>query len=279
MGLNKELLELLKKESFFIELFLVPGSPPQERSGNSLTPVLNKVLQPEDTKNFLIYLRELAGKVGPLQKREVFTVSLPQLGRVRVIYGLQRGSYYLTLLKVPFEVPPPENLFANPAKFDKFYKSIYNFKGKTFVVIGNDWFINATFIFCLFERILENGGRVILTVENPLAYLLKHRNGLALQKELYVDNPSFDDTLKDLPLLAPDFLYIFDVLNIYTLPLKEVFYHLPPFTNLFLNFPVRSEGLLKSFLREKIKLGETFIGIKIQNTLSGLLDFSLFSVK
>ncbi len=275
MSLAKELLNVLKQERFFTELFLVPGTVPKKRADGGVVPVLDRVLKPEDTKTVLIYFRELAGKVGALQKREVFTFAYPNLGRVRVVYGTQRGAYYLTLLKVPFEVPPVEEFFKDPIKFEKFYKVAYNAKGSVFVVFGEDWFVNATFIFSIFQNLERDGGKVVLTLENPLAYLLKHGEGVSIQKELYVDNADFEDGLKDIPLIGPDYIYVFDVLNIYTLPLREIFRYLPPSANLFINLPMRSEILLKDFLREKVKITEHFLGIRITPAPLGLFDFQV----
>jgi len=275
MSLAKEILEVLGRERFFTELLLVPGTEPKKRTPEGLVPALEKTLTPDDTRGLLIYFRELAGKVGPLRKREVFTFSYEGLGRVRVVYGLQRGSYYLTLLKVPFEVPEPSDFLKDPLKFERFYAAVTSAKGYTFAVFGEDWFVNATFVFAVFRRLTEEGKKLVLTVENPPAYLLRHGRGAALQKELFVDDPSLEEALRDLPLIGPDFAYVFDALNLYTLPLEEIFRYLPPGTNLFLNFPLRSELLLRNFLAGRLKSFDRVLGVRLFETPAGLFDFSV----
>ena len=272
MSLAKLLLDFLAKEKFFTEVLVVPGAPPKVRREDKLIPILDRPVTPEESKAVLIYLREVAGKVGALDKRGIFTFAYRDIGRIRVIYGMQRSAYYLSLLKVPFDPPPVEEFFANPLKFEKLAEAVYHERGKIYAVFGDDWYINATLIDELFVYILKKGGKVITTIENPLAYLLKHYNGLIIQKELYEDIFSLKDGLEDIPLIVPDFTYIFDALNIYNIDFGEIFKYVPRSVNLFFNFPMKGKTFIKEFLEGKGV--ESFILLEtIRDPLTGLVDF------
>jgi Tfp pilus assembly ATPase PilU len=279
MGLVASIVDFLGKVKLFSELFLIPGAPPRVREGERLYDLSDQPLKPNDTKEVLIYFRELAGKFGALDKKGVFTVSRPDFGRVRVVYGLQRGSYYLSLLKIPPTLPAMEAFFLNPAKFDRLSEVIANGRDRVYVVFGDDWFVNATLIFEVFRRILTREGKVVLTVENPPAYLLEHGKGLVVQKELYVDCKDMVSAVEDIPLMNPDFVYTFDVLNIYSLPLEEIFKYLTGGVNLFLNFPMRSVYLLRKFLRQKADPTREYTLIRVFPAGVELYDFQLESFK
>ncbi len=277
MSLIAEVLSFVGKLRLFSEVFLVPGAPPRVRINDEIEDILPVKLSKDDTRNFLIYLRELAGRFGALDKRGVFTVSEPTFGRVRVVYGMQRGSYYLSLFKIPEEIPSEEQFFAHPEKVDRFFKLVENAEELIFTVYGEDWFVIATFIYEIFKRLADEGDRVIMTIENPPAYLLPHGGGVSIQKELYVDNKTFEEAVADIPLITPDFVYTFDVLNIYTLPLEELARYITGKVNLFLNFPMRSKTLLRRFLAQKMDITREIVPIRVFRTEGNRYDFSVES--
>lgn len=276
MSLAKFLLDFLQKENFFTEVLAIPGAPPKVRKTDELVAISDKPVTPEETKAALIYLREVAGKVGAIDKKGIFTFAYKDVGRIRVIYGMQRNTYYLSLLKVPFNTPEPEKFFLNPYKFPKFAEAVYHERGKIYAVCGEDWFINATFIGITFDYILQKGGKVVFTIENPLSYLLKHKNGLVIQKELYEDIFQLKDGLEDIPLVVPDFVYIFDALNIYNLNFEEIFQYIPHSVNIFFNFPMKGKVFVKHYV-EKVGLkGVILIETKMDYNF-GLVDFNISS--
>lgn len=274
MSLAKFLLDFLQRENFFVEVLAVPGAPPKVRRNDGLKPISDKPITPDESKGALIYLRELAGKVGALDRKGIFTFSYRDVGRIRVVYGMQRNSYYLSLLKVPFNPPEPEKFFLNPYKFQKFAEAVYHEAGKVYAVHGEDWFINATLVGITFNYILQKGGKVIFTIENPLSYLLKHQNGLVIQKELYEDIFQLKDALEDIPLIVPDFLYLFDALNIYNLDFGEIFKYIPRSVSVFLNFPVKGRTFMKPFLERVGLKGAILVETKMDYNF-GLVDFEV----
>ena len=277
MSLPREIIELLKEQKFFTEIVAVPGTTLKIRTNEGLKEISRAVIKPEETKETLVLLRELSGKVAPLERKGIFTFSFRDLGRVRVIYGLQRRSYYFSLLKIPFNPPIVENFFKNPIKFEKFSKIVYNEPGKVYTVFGEDWFINATFLAEIFNALLEMGNKVLFVAENPLSYLLKHKNGIAIQKEIYEDYPNLEEAISDIPLTAPDFIYTFDVLNIFNPPIETLVRYSPRSAGIFLNFPTRYLTPVKRLL-EKRGI-EKFIALEVSMDYRlGLADFNVVQV-
>jgi len=273
MNLAKTLLDFLEKEKFFVEVFAVPGAPPKVRKGDNLTPLGENIVTPEQTKGALIYLKELAGKMRALDKRGIFTFAYRNVGRIRVIYGSQRNSYYLSLLKVPFDPPKAGEFFKYPQKFEKFAEAVYHEKGKVFAIFGEDWFLNATFVFEILNYVLKKGGKIVYTMENPLAYLLKHENGLTIQREMYEDFFQLEEALQDIPLIVPDFVYYFDALNIYTTDFGKILRYVHRSANVFFNFPLKGIAVAKKLFKEMELNGIIPVELKLDYQL-GLVDFN-----
>jgi twitching motility protein PilT len=273
MNLAKILLDFLEKEKFFTEVIAVPGAPPKVRRNEKLTSLGEEIVKPEQTKGALIYLKELAGKISALEKRGIFTFAYRNVGRIRVIYGSQRGSYYLSLLKVPFNPPLVEDFFTYPQKFEKFAEAVYHERGKVYAVFGGDWFLNATFIFEILNYVLKKGDRIVYTLENPTAYLLKHENGLTIQREMFEDFFQLEEALQDIPLIVPDFVYYFDALNIYTTDFGRVLKYIHRSANVFFNFPLKEKVVIRKLLEEKGLNGIIPVELSIDYRL-GLVDFN-----
>ncbi len=277
MNLAKTLLDFLEKERFFTEVIVVPGASPKVRRNKKLIPLEKETVKPEESKSALIYLRELAGKISPLEKRGIFTFSYQNIGRIRVIYGSQRNSYYFSLLKVPFNPPEEKTFFKNPLKFERFAEAINYEPGKIYTIFGEDWFLNATFIFEILNYILRSENRIVYTLENPIAYLLKHEKGLTIQREKFEDFFQLEEALQDIPLIVPDFVYYFDALNIYTTDFVKILKYVPRSTSVFFNFPLKGKVVMKKLL-EELGLKNTISVELIWDPNTGLIDFTPFTL-
>ncbi len=55
-----------------------------------------------------------SGSLGPLGKEGSFSFVIHKSGRFKVAYMKQRGSYVISIIKTPFEIPTIEELCQNP---------------------------------------------------------------------------------------------------------------------------------------------------------------------
>ncbi len=208
MNYTNFILNYLKQSPKFISIFLVPGFEPvvREESGE-LRKILDVKLTAKDTKEILITLRNTAAIPRVPTVKEVFSFGMPDIGRIRVSYFLQRGSYVVNIIKTPFVVPEAADIVVSLEKFLDFYRKVSETKYGIFLIIGNRWLSNSMFAYSILKLINKNHKKIICTLENPISFLLRHGNSIVIQRDLSVDVESTVEAIKDMYFLDPDIIY------------------------------------------------------------------------
>ncbi|MFN3976457.1 MAG: twitching motility protein, partial [Aquificaceae bacterium] len=99
-------INYLSTKEDIAEIYLVPKAFISERRGNRLIKISDTLLTPEDIRDTLVALRSYTSSVlGPLGREGVFSFGLQNIGRFRVSYITQRGSYAVHILKTPYNIP------------------------------------------------------------------------------------------------------------------------------------------------------------------------------
>ncbi|MDQ7082017.1 MAG: hypothetical protein Q9N34_02775 [Aquificota bacterium] len=107
MNLAPEILNYLGVRKEFTEVILAPKASPVERNDRIINRIMDVILSPEDIRDTLVSLRShTTTSLGPLGREGFFSFGLPEVGRIRVSYLTQRGSYVVSIVKVPYEIPP-----------------------------------------------------------------------------------------------------------------------------------------------------------------------------
>jgi len=101
---------------------------------------------------------------------------MPDIGRIRVSYFLQRGSYVVNIIKTPFVVPEAADIVVS-----YFYRKVSETKYGIFLIIGNRWLSNSMFAYSILKLINKNHKKIICTLENPISFLLRHGNSIVIQ--------------------------------------------------------------------------------------------------
>ena len=208
MNYTNQILNYLKQSHKFINIFLVPGFEPVVREENGeLKKILNVKLTEKDTKEILITLRNAASIPKVPTIKEVFSFGIPEIGRIRVSYFLQRGSYVLNIVKTPFIVPEPIDVFTDIEKFLNFYNKFSKEKYGIFLILGNRWLANSMFVYSVLKLVNKNQKKIICTLENPISFLLRHGNSVIIQRDISVDADSTVEAIKDMYFLDPDITF------------------------------------------------------------------------
>ncbi len=208
MNYTNFILNYLKQSPKFLNIFLVPGFEPVVREeGGELKKILDVKLTAKDTKEILITLRNTAAIPKVPTAKEVFSFGLPDIGRIRVSYFLQRGSYVVNIIKTPFVVPEAADIIVNLEKFLELYRKISETKYGVFLILGNRWLANSMFAYSILKLINKNHKKIICTLENPISFLLRHGNSIVVQRDLSVDVESTIEAVKDMYFLDPDIVY------------------------------------------------------------------------
>ena len=208
MSYTKEIINYLKQTHKFVNIFLVPGFEPVVREDNGeFKKIIDIKLTEKDTKEILLTLRNSASIPKTLAVKEIFSFGIPEVGRIRVSYFLQRGSYVLNIVKTPFIIPEPIDIFVDIGKFLDFYNKFSKDNFGIFLILGSRWLANSMFAYSLLKLINKNQKKIICTLENPISFLLRHGNSIIIQRDITVDTDSKEEAIKDMYFLDPDIVF------------------------------------------------------------------------
>ena len=210
MNYAPQILNYLGSSSTVSEVFLAPNASPMERREGKLVRFMPVVLTNEDIRDTLVALKSHAsGSLGPLGKEGSFSFSIHKSGRFRVTYMTQGGSYVVSIIKIPFEIPTIEELCREPYNVIKeINRMVGDLSGRCVVIMGRDHIKASMFAYSLLQHVSTNFSKVIYILEKPLNYLLKHGNSLVIQREIGTDVESLQKGLGNVMLIKPDILYI-----------------------------------------------------------------------
>jgi len=211
MNIAPEILNYLAERREFTEVILAPKASPVERRDKRINKIMDVILSPEDIRDTLISLRShTPTSLGPLGREGFFSFGLPEVGRIRVTYLTQRGSYVVSIVKVPYSIPLLEAVVSNREDLSNLYREIRNTSG-ILAIIGRSYVIHNLFSYSLLKEICERESGLVYVLERPITYLIKHSNSIVIQREVGVDVDTFDEGIEEALFLHPEIIYISDI--------------------------------------------------------------------
>jgi Tfp pilus assembly protein, ATPase PilU len=258
MNYAPQILNYLGSVSTVSEVFLAPNTSPMERRDGKLIRFMQVVLTSEDIRDTLVALKIYAsGSLGPLGKEGSFSFSIHKSGRFRVTYITQRGSYIISIIKIPFEIPTIEELCQDPPHVTKeINRIVRDLSGRCVVIMGRDHIKTSMFAYSLLQHVSINFSKIIYILEKPLNYLLKHGNSLVIQREIGTDVETLQEGLKDAMLIKPDILYIGYTERFDKREIGEIVRILESGTLVFVNIPYISQQKLAYCLKDLVSFTE-----------------------
>lgn len=207
-GINIRNLDLLLEYTCKMkasDLHINVGSRPTLRINSVLEPIPNTaVVTPDVSWSLIDALLDDAKKAYLRENGEVdFSFSKPGLGRFRVNAYRQRSTYSLAIRMLPFDIPDFDSLGLPPV-----IKS-FAMKSKGLVLAtGPTGSGKSTTLASLIGLINEQRRVHIITIEDPIEYLHKHRNGIIDQREVGSDTKSFASALRAALREDPDVILV-----------------------------------------------------------------------
>lgn len=141
-----------------------------------------------------------------------FSFSIPKLGRFRVSAYMQRNSYAAVIRVVFFELPDPEKL-GIPDVVMNLYK-----KNKGLILLtGPAGSGKSTTLACIIDKINSERNCHIMTFEDPIEYIHKHKQSIVSQREISTDTKSYVASLRSALRQAPDVMLIGEMRDLETI--------------------------------------------------------------
>jgi twitching motility protein PilT len=212
-----QLLDLLKAmvDNKASDLHLTTAIPPQFRINGLLQfiPRFDKPLTPEITKT-LSYSILNPRQIEEFEKlKELdFSYGVSGLGRFRVNLYLQRNCVALCARLIPYDIPSMEELGLPPILKDFAMK----YSG-LFLVTGAVGSGKSTTLAAMIDYINDNKSCHIVTIEDPIEYLHKHKKATIDQREVGSDTLSFAEALRHVFRQDPNVILVGEMRDLDTI--------------------------------------------------------------
>lgn len=186
------------------DLHIKVGKPPILRIAGSLRNLELEPFSKEDTESLVMPMlsedqKKHLAKLGGVD----FAYSAPGVGRFRVNVFRQRGSVSMAARRVLADVPGFEELHLPPV-----LSRIAEYRQGLVIVAGVTGSGKSTTLASILDHISETRRCHILTIEDPIEYLLSDKMAFINQREVGIDTPSFKAALKHMVREDPDVILI-----------------------------------------------------------------------
>jgi twitching motility protein PilT len=208
-----ELMETAVKEKAS-DLHLTVGRPPMIRIYGELIPISGQ----EILSNNLIV--ELISPILDESRKQVllrtgqvdFSYGLPKVARFRVNVFRQRGAFSTVMRTIPTEIP-----LLNTLGVPEVVKTFCEKSRGLVLVTGPTGSGKTTTLAALLDLVNENRNCHILTLEDPIEYLHRHKLSIINQREIGTDTDSFANGLRAALREDPDVILVGEMRDLETI--------------------------------------------------------------
>jgi len=200
---------MLRASTRVSDLIFSPGSLPHIEVSGLLVPVRISglpPLTPQDTRRIaeeLIGGNEQALTALREQGSCDVSYSLPGECRFRVNVFVQRGSHAIVMRVVPKNIPTFAEL-----KLPEQLADITNLKNGIVLITGPTGSGKSSTMAAILDRINETHAYHIITIEDPVEFMHRHKRSIIHQRELHSDTPSFALALRAALRQAPKVILV-----------------------------------------------------------------------
>ena len=188
------------------DIFVVAGLPISYKV-NGIMHTEGERLMPHDTELFIRNIYELAGNRSIERFLETgdddFSFAIPGLSRFRVSTYKQRGSLAAVIRIIAFELPRPDEIGIPPAVL-----SLTSMTKGLILVTGPAGSGKSTSLSCLVDQINSTRQDHIITLEDPLEFLHRHKKSIVSQREISTDTDNYLTALRAALRQSPDVILL-----------------------------------------------------------------------
>jgi twitching motility protein PilT len=203
---------MLRASERVSDLIFSPGRPPQVEINGQLNAVQipgSGILSADDTRRIaadLIGTNKQA--INTLREHGSCDISygLPGMARFRVNVFIQRGSCAIVMRVIPTVIPTFSSLRL-PAQLEEAAKV----RNGIILVTGGSGSGKSSTLAALIDRINTDYSYHVLTIEDPIEFLHKHKKSTVHQREMHSDAPNFSLALRAALRQAPRVIMIGDI--------------------------------------------------------------------
>jgi twitching motility protein PilT len=187
------------------DIHLKSGLPPMFRVDGALVPLKKgERMMPDELQNIAHSI------MSPIQKQRFeetreqdLAYGIAGLGRFRVNVFQQRGTIGIVFRVIPFGVKTAEQLHLPPV-----IKKIAQEQRGLVLVTGTTGSGKSTTLAAMIEQINSERTAHIMTIEDPIEFLIRDRRSIVNQREIGVDTHTFSNALRAALRQDPDVILV-----------------------------------------------------------------------
>lgn len=202
----KKLLEVLAKHDGS-DLYLSTGAPPTGKFQGVMKPLSKDALKPGQIAEMIKDVLDDEQRKEFEQELELnMAISLPGIGRFRLNMFRQRNEVSVVARNIVTEIPRFEDL-----GLPEVLKKVVVAKRGLILFVGGTGSGKSTSLASLIDHRNSTSAGHIITIEDPVEFVHRHKKSIINQREVGVDTKSFQAALKNTLRQAPDVILIGEI--------------------------------------------------------------------
>lgn len=195
------------------DIHLAPRSPVMFRVDGELVAQSKELVKPYEIEE-MIRVMLLPEQIKEMEQAGEldFAYSMAGCSRTRVNVFRQRGTYAMALRLLSFEIPDAQALGIPPSVME-----LINKKRGLVLVTGATGSGKSTTLAAMIDKIAEKYAKTIITLEDPIEYLYKHKQSVVLQREVGQDTRSYANALRSALRQDPDVILVGEMRDLETI--------------------------------------------------------------
>jgi len=210
-----EIREIIKgaEEMGASDIHLVVGKPPMLRIHGELQEYSEERLMPDDCRKLVYSLLNEEQQKKLEQDFEIdFSFGIEKLGRYRANVHMQRGTVAAALRVINTEIADIEKL-----GLPKMVSTLSENTNGLVLVTGPTGSGKSTTLASMIDKINREKGNHIITIEDPIEYMHRHKKSIVEQREINSDTKSFKVALRNALRQDPDVILIGELRDLETI--------------------------------------------------------------
>ncbi|HNK03277.1 MAG TPA: ATPase, T2SS/T4P/T4SS family, partial [Accumulibacter sp.] len=189
------------------DIFITAGAPIHIKIHGNTVAVNQQVMEPA-------MIEKIAGELMTAEQAQIFettkemnlSVGVPSLGNFRINLFRQRGTISLVVRYIRGNIPALDTLMLP----DVLASLVMERRG-LILIVGSTGSGKSTTIASMLDYRNANRAGHILTIEDPIEYLFRHKKSIVNQREIGMDTLGWNHALKNAMRQAPDCILIGEI--------------------------------------------------------------------
>ncbi|MCC6404604.1 MAG: type IV pilus twitching motility protein PilT [Fimbriimonadaceae bacterium] len=195
------------------DIHLTTGLPPMIRVDGEVMPLDYEIVAPDQSQRLMYEILTDDNLEKFEQTHELdFGYTVKGLARFRVNVYMQRGSVAAALRMIPNRIPSYDDL-----RLPQVVREIAQRSSGLILVTGPTGSGKSTTIEAMIDDINATRSAHILTIEDPIEYLHRHKKCMVNQREMHSDTYSFHNSLRAVLREDPDIILVGELRDLETI--------------------------------------------------------------